>query len=120
MNTAEELIYQYETQRGAITRLNKERHALISECGNISAGTGPYGLTEGVLCLSDCWAKPSFDDEYGNTTYDFEVTLQEHGCEACKKSFAIKRGPLMDAKKELGNIKRRLAVFGKKLIKEKG
>ena len=118
MNKSEELIYQYEIQRSTITRLNKERHALISECDNISVGTGPLGMDEGILCLSDCWTKPLFDDEYGNDIYDFESTLQEHGCEACNKSFAIKRGPLMDAKKELGNMKRRLANFGKKLIKE--
>lgn len=118
MNKSEELIYQYEIQRETVTRLKRERQDLIPQCDNISIGTGPLGMDEGVLCLSDCWTKPSFDDEYGNDIYDFEETLKEHGCEACKKSFSIKRGPLMDAKKELGNMKRKLANFGKKLIKE--
>lgn len=118
MSKAEDLIYQYELWRGKVSALKLERQNLIPQCDNISVGTGPLGMDEGVLCLSDCWTKPSCDDEYGNTTYDFEDTLQEHGCEACKKSFAIKRGPLMEAKKELGNIKRRISAHGKKLIKQ--
>ena len=118
MSKAEDLIYQYELWRGKVSALKLERQNLIPQCDNISVGTGPLGMDEGVLCLSDCWTKPSCDDEYGNTTYDFEYTLQEHGCEACKKSFAIKRGPLVEAKKELGNIKRRISAHGKKLIKQ--
>lgn len=118
MNSAEELIYQYEVQRGTVARLNKERKLLINECDNVIPHKSIEGLVHGPLCLNTAWHGESFLDAEPDEQYDYALSLEEIGCEACKKSFAIKRGPLMSAKKELGNIKRRLSVFGKKLIKE--
>ena len=122
MNSAEEIIYQYEIQRSTVTRLNNERRELIKECDNLSIGTGPCGMDEGSLCLSSLWCgSGSFDTsehENSHILCDYSEILEESGCEACNKSFAIKRGPLMDAKKKLGDMKRKLANFGKKLIKE--
>ena len=111
MNKSEELIYQYQLCRNNISKLNLKRSALIKECDRVSCSEiNGRKMYRGEACLSALW-------EDGESEFYQEV-LEEFGCDACKKSFAIKRGPLMNAKKELGNIKRKIASLGKKLIKE--
>ncbi len=115
MIKSEELILKYEIARQKISSLKSERLKLIELCtvpDSHDDGRGGIVHFAGELCLSKLW------EDDGRDSY--HEAIEEFACEHCKKSFAIKRGPLMDAKKELGNIKRRLAVFGKKLIKEKG
>ena len=110
MNKSEELIYQYESCRNNISGLNLKRSALINKCNRVGySEVNGRKMYRGEACLSALW-------EDGESEFYPEV-LEEFGCEACNKSFAIKRGPLMDAKKELGNMKRKLSSFGKKLIK---
>lgn len=111
MNKSEELIYQYERARQKVSILKAERRNLISECPGQDTTDDQNGspVSFGKLCLSDIWEDESPDD--------YESVLEHIGCEACNKSYQIKRGPLADAQKEFGKIKRRLSYAGKKLIK---
>ena len=111
MNKSEELIHQYEVCRAKISALKLERSNLINECDKIDAvDFNGLPMTVGELCLSSLW------EDDGRDSY--HEAVEEFACEHCKKSFAIKRGPLAEARKEFGNIKRRLTYLGKKLIKE--
>ena len=112
MNKSEELIYQYEIARQKISSLKSERLELVELCTVPDSSDDGHGGTyffSGDLCLSKLW------EDDGRDTY--HEAIEEFACEHCKKSFAIKRGPLAEARKEFGNIKRRLTYLGKKLIK---
>jgi hypothetical protein len=112
MSKPEDLIFQYETWRGKVAALKRERIELISECDNLDIGSGPHGQDDGTLCLSGLW------DAEDPAAYN--DVLEEFGCGACKRLFAIKRGPLAIARKEFGSAKKRLSYAGKKLIKLAG
>ena len=113
MNKSEELILKYESARQKISRLKSDRLELIELCTAPDSSDDGHGGTyffSGDLCLSKLW------EDDGRCTY--HEAIKEFACEHCKKSFAIKRGPLAEARKEFGNIKRRLTYLGKKLIME--
>ena len=113
MNKAEELILGYEIARQKISTFKAERSNLVDLCtvpDSSDDGRGGTYFFSGELCLSKLWEDDSRDS--------YHEAIEEFACEHCKKSFAIKRGPLAEARKEFGNIKRRLTYLGKKLIKE--
>jgi len=116
MSKSEDLILKYEIARQKISGLKSERLRLIELCtvpDSHDDGLGGIHHFAGDLCLSKLWESDGRD---GRDTY--HEAVEEFACEHCKKSFAIKRGPLAEARKEFGNIKRRLSYLGKKLIKE--
>lgn len=113
MSKAEDLILKYEIERQKISSLKAERAELVELCtvpDSHDDGRGGDWHFSGELCLSKLW------EDDGRDSY--HEAIEEFACEHCKKSFAIKRGPLAVARKEFGNIKRRLSYLGKKLIKE--
>jgi hypothetical protein len=119
MSNSEALIFQYETWRGKVAALKRERSNLIQECPSIDEVDDFNGepVSVGVLCLHKAFDEMLKMNEENDDTYAYDEVLAEVGCEHCIKSYQIKSGPLAEARKEFGNIKRRLSYAGKKLIK---
>ena len=119
MNKSEELILKYEALRQEIASLKSKRSDLIYKCSKITI-TEVHGfmMAAGNACLVEYWAGNSWPPSDDESSHDYSETLEEFGCDACKESFAIKRGPLAKNNQDLGIVKRQISSLGKKLIKE--
>lgn len=120
MSKAEQLIIEYETLRQKISNLKADRSELAELCtvpDSHDDGRGGIHHLSGELCLTKAWNEMLEMNRQNNEFYSYFEVLAEVGCEHCIKSHEIKRGPLAEARKEFGNVKRRLSYAGKKLIK---
>lgn len=120
MSKLETLIIQYETLRQKISSLKAERSELAELCtvpDSHDDGRGGIHHFSGELCLTKAWDDMLEMNRQNGEVNSYFDSLHEVGCEHCIKSYEIKIGPLADARKEFGNVKRRLSYAGKKLIK---
>lgn len=121
MSKAEDLILKYEIERQKISNLKTERAKLAELCTVPDSHDDGYGGIHhfaGELCLTKAWNDMLEMNRQNGEVNSYFESLHEVGCEHCIKSYAIKTGPLAVARKEFGNIKRRLSYLGKKLIKQ--
>lgn len=112
----EKAIIRYETARQQVQNLTEERRNQEYECTSYF-----YSETENAMVGEYCLvsAFESAVSGWGRGNFVFEKILNNGDyCEACKKSYAIKVGPLAEAKQELGRAKRSLTVIGKRLMRE--
>lgn len=120
MSKAEQLIIEYETLRQKISNLKSERAVLVELCTEPDShddGRGGIRHFAGELCLTKAWNDMLEMNRQNGEVNSYLDSLHEVGCEHCIKSYEIKIGPLAEARKDFGNIKRRLSYAGKKLIK---
>jgi hypothetical protein len=105
-------VANYERRRQAVVVLNNERTELLGGCSREDA----YQET----CLQKCYSEwIYYRNEYGEkATYSEHLNHpEENTCNACKKAYAIKTGPLAEAKKQFGIAKRVLSALGKSALK---
>lgn len=120
-----EIVLRYEKARQLVSELKKVRADLISKCSSVSlVMVDGFAELRGELCLHSNyreWAGEYEENGYISLSIlDYMRDANENGecCDACLESIKIKRGPLMDAKKEFGMAKRSLSHAGKRMIKE--
>ena len=130
MNKAEQVIKRYEAARQRKNMLEDVRRRLIANCANlykfdpvtreIETGDNCFALAfahtmklNKAASFDDCY---SFDEVFANGELENGMSV----CLSCKEAHEIKRGPLAEAKKELGSAKRQLAAIGKQLIAREG
>lgn len=114
-------ILEYEKARQAVSKISKERTALIYECERVKENF------QADLCLVDAhkllveYIKDG-EDCWGGCGYTYDEILSngdadgKEYCESCRDSYAMKVGPLAKAKHIFGKTKTRLARIGKELI----
>jgi hypothetical protein len=120
MSKLENLIIQYETLRQKISSIKAERAELVGLCtvpDSHDDGRGGIHHFSGELCLVKAWNEMLEMNQEDGEVHDYQEVLSEVGCEYCIKSYALKVGPLADARKAFGSAKKRLSYAGKKLIK---
>ena len=124
----EKVIIRHEKARALVSGLNENRRSLVRNCEGLDSIDVNHNqvIDIGLPCGVVAWDQ--MVKENSCLPYDEQSTFEdvfyselyggEGACDNCKKAFEIKRGPLAEAKKELGNAKRSLSRLGKKLIGE--
>ena len=113
-------IYEYEQARQIIAKISKQRADLILVCERIAKDhTRNICLVDAnnelISILND---NPGDYYAYGEVLGGhFSDPDDEEYCQHCKHSYAIKMGPLAEAKQIFGLTKTKLARLGKELIK---
>lgn len=113
-------ISEYEKARQAISKISKQRADLILICERIAKDhTRNICLVDAhnelISILND---NPGDYYAYGEVLGgDFGDPDDAEYCQHCKHSYAIKMGPLAEAKQKFGLTKNKLARLGKELIK---
>lgn len=122
----ESAIMRHEKARKLVSTLKQKHSTLLCSCDGLNETSSNYGLVVGKTCGQIAWDYMHEDEEanyYGITTsfedaFFNEINDEKGACDSCMEAFDLKRGELMEAKKELGNAKRAISSIGKKLIKE--
>lgn len=118
-------IRNYEKCRQEVERISKLRTELINNCTKYISPTSiiARGLDDGVdICLVRAMdeTKELNNNDY-SYFYSFSEVLEsnenEDYCQNCIDSYAIKKGPLAEAKKNFGSAKRALSILGKSILK---
>ena len=121
MNDQDHVIIRYERARQAVALIKEERRQLIWKCDNVKALANELCLVAASKSATEERHDHDHYDEHGLYAGDsYQDIMDNIGCPACRKSYAIKIGALADAKSEFGSAKRSLAAWGKKLIKQNG
>ena len=123
MDKYKSAIYEYEASRQLITDLKDLSGKLIGLCKGGSNKDGSICLVVAYEEVNENIHHEVYDNSYGQTVFskaDYSEVLDEIGCTSCKTSYAIKTGPLADAKKRFGIAKRRLSALGKNITVNTG
>lgn len=120
--TTDQLVSDYERLRQLVRDLAKEKIALIEQCEGII----DFPLSE--TCLKKAWDEYTSSDNWGaygdGPGYQYEEIInneaenEDEYCTFCQQAYALKLGPIAQAKKDLGNAKRALSRRGKLLLKK--
>ena len=114
--------------RALVRKLEMDRVTLVSECERTVFSTvppSPFTLPSEVdVKFGDCFSVAYEDmlelNKENGCRYDYFEVMQnlegEGVCKKCIDSYAIKIGPLAEARRVFGNAKRAISVRGKKLI----
>lgn len=132
MKSSDELIENYERCRQQVATISKQRNELVCNCERQKAyfeaeraGTHrALNLPENCLTvaykelleLCSPYEHYSYEEVLHNDCID--PGEDDEYCQSCIDSYAVKVGPLADAKQASGNAKRALAVRGKYLLKQ--
>ena len=114
-------VANYERCRVKVNKLKKRRAELFESCTR-ETPTGKAETEYSMTCLELCWEDCNEGKMDHGYSFDFKSMLGEYSedngyCDNCKEAYAVKIGPLAEAKKQFGIAKRVLSALGKSVIK---
>lgn len=109
-------VSDYEVARAQAILLRNNRNSLLSQCELTDPGPGG-----GENCLILAWNENIKMNEDNGEMYDYHEVLSEgvsegRYCQHCKDAYELKIGPLVTARQNFGNAKRKLSRIGKKIL----